>query len=242
MSPDTHRPVRVVTFEVDVPRSPAELVDAAAERGADRLELDVWNTADGWAIVNGGPTLECADGSRESIEDVTLRGSDGRPGLHTVEEALLAAHRRRIGLHFRVHERSVVRPLAAAIGVSGGSGHELLRRRFLVVADDAKIGRWLRSEAPELPSAVVLPEAGGGWRGALGRRLPNLARAAADADDLLLPNALAGGPTRIAALARTLARRGGYLWICDLTRAAAEALLSDPQLRGLGGVVERHTL
>jgi len=235
------RAVYAVEFDVaacapgDEPSGPA-LVAAAAAVGADRVVVHARATAEHWAVVHRDARVEVG-GEPRLLAELTLaevrgaRAADGR--VATLEETMLAAHRRGVGLVIRIHDGRVTAALAGALGVMAGSGPAALRTRYLVVVPDARIGKSLRRAAPDLPSARAIARAGGAWRGALARRFPNLARAAADADDLVVPGALAT-PERVERrLVPVLRRRGAFVWV----DAVPPALRHDYALTGAGGIL-----
>jgi len=213
------------------------LVAAAADAGLDRVVVHARATADGWAVVHRGARVAVGSGEVRALDELTLaearraRTSDGR--IATLEETMLAAHRRGLGLVIRIHEPLVTDALAGALGIMGGEGHASLRARYLVVVSDAKLGKRLRQGAPDLPSGRSLPAAGGGWRAALARRLPNLARAAADADDLVIHAALASPEHVRAKLVPVLRRRGAFVWVEGVAPEQADAYAET----GAGGVL-----
>lgn len=213
------------------------LVAAAAEAGADRVVVHARSTADGWAVVHQAPEVELRSGETRRLEDLTLaeareaRASDGR--IATLEETMLAAHRRGLGLVVRIHDGLVTDALAGALGIMAGEGTAALRARYLVVVPDARLGKRLRMGARDLPSARSLPVKGGGWRGALARRFPNLARAAADADDLVVHASLAT-PERVRdVLVPVLRRRGAFVWVEGVAPERRDAYAAG----GAGGVL-----
>jgi len=213
------------------------LVNAAARDGFDRVVVHARSTSDGWAVVHASPRVRLRSGDEGALADLTLAEArnavcaDGR--VATLEDTMLQAHRKRLGLVIRIHDTLVIQALGAALGIMAGDGHGELRSRYLVVVPDARIGKRLRMEASQLPSGRSLPHTGGGWRAALARKLPNLARAAADADDLVIHAKLASPSQVRDALIPKLARRGAYVWIEGVTaetRAAYENL-------GAGGLL-----
>jgi len=225
------RTVAVVEFDV-ANRNPGEhpsgraLVAAATRQGFDRVVVHARATADGWAVVHPHASVRMKDNADRPLADLTLaealraRCADGR--LVSLEDTMLEARRRKIGLVIRIHDTLVTEALAGALGIMAGDGrkndaHSELRSRFLVVVPDARIGKRLRTDSRPLPSGRSLPHIGGGWRGALVRRLPNFARAAADADDLVIHATLAS-PARVREkLVPHLAKRGAYVWIEGVT-------------------------
>jgi glycerophosphoryl diester phosphodiesterase len=217
------------------PSGPA-LVAAAERDGFDRVVVNVRSTADGWAVVHRDLRV-LYRGDEKSLSDLTLAETrdavtaDGR--VATLEETMLEAHRRDIGLVIRIHDTLVVEALTGALGIMAGEGHGELRRRYLVVVPDARIGKRLRMGAQHLPSARSIRPTGGAWRAALARRFPNLARAAADADDLVLSATLATPADLRDRWVPMLARRGAYVWVEGVTPATRP----DYENVGAGGLL-----
>lgn len=224
------RPLRVADFVLDgrpthlLPSGDA-LVRMAAEAHDDRVAVDVHATKDGWAVVHPGGVVSLDDGSEVTVESLTLadtrrvRLSGG--GLCTLEQVLLAAHKRGIGVVFRVRSTLAVKPLGAGIGVTGGSGHATFKRRFLAVVPDQRIGKRLRSDAKDVPSALELRRDERGYHAFVRRSFPNLARAGAAADDLLIPHDAYAWPKIENGLLPTLRKRGAGLWLTDVPPDAA---------------------
>jgi glycerophosphoryl diester phosphodiesterase len=216
------RPVKAAEYDL-TSLGPGEepsgraLVAAAADAGVDRVVVHARSTADGWAVVHRGANVRIGGGEDRPLDDLALsearkaRTADGR--VATLEETMLAAHKRDIGLVIRIHDTLVTDALTGALGIMAGEGPSALRARYLVIVPDARIGKRLRMGSPDLPSARALPAEGGGWRGALARKLPNLARAAADADDLVVPAALASPEQVRDKLVPVLRRRGAFVWV-----------------------------
>lgn len=182
--------------------SPAEVVDAAASRGAAFVAAFV----------------------EESDDDSLVAEVDGEliGGLARLASAAL---RRQVGLVLRLRDSTVISGLAKALGEEkDATASPRLRERLLVVVAAERVGRRLRADAPQFPSAYELPSSGGAL---LARLLPvNLRRASADADDLVVPwGAL--DPARLAnSVAPDLKKRGARLWLSEvpdgeLDRAAA---------------------
>jgi len=199
------------------------LVAAAARGGFDRVVVHARSTADGWAVVHANPTVRLRNGDEGKLADLTLAEArtaicvDGR--ISTLEDTMLEAHRRKLGLVIRIEETFVIGALAGALGIMAGDGHGELRRRYLVIVPNARIGKRLRADAEKLPSARSLPHDGGGWRAALARRYPNFARAAADADDLVVHTTLASPDVVRNKLVPLLGRRGAYVWVEGVTNS-----------------------
>ena len=137
-------------------------------------------------------------------------------GLCTLEQVLLAAHKRGVGVVFRVRSTLAVKPLDAGIGVTGGSGHATFRKRFLAVVPDQRTGKRLRSDAKDVPSALELRHGERGLHAVLRRTFPNLARAGAAADDLVIPHDLYPWTKVESGLLPTLRRRGAGLWLSEV--------------------------
>jgi hypothetical protein len=219
------RPLRVADFVLDgrpthlLPSGEA-LVRMASELRDDRVAVDLHTTKDGWGIVHPGHLVSMDDGNEVDVDSLSLadtrrvRLSGG--GLCTLEQVLLAAHRCHIGVVFRVRSTLAAKPLGAGIGVTGGAGHAAFRRRFLAVVPDQRIGKRLRSDAREVPSALEIRRGERGLHAFLRRSLPNLARAGAAADDLLVPHDAFPWPKIENGLLPTLRRRGAGLWLSDV--------------------------
>jgi len=230
------RPVRVANFvpppESVPPKGPA-LAARAAEHGYDRVLIWTHATKDDWLVAHPRPAVTIA-GEEWSIGKRTLaelRSSVEQPA--TLEETMLAAHRASIGLVVRLTDTTGIHALTGALGIMQGDGTNDLRRRYLVVVPNQRVGRRLRSDAKRLPSACWLEPTGGGWKGALARRFPNLARAACDADDVIV-DSRAFSPERVRNdLVPHLARRAAFVWVA-LCAGAAEADYADT---GVGGLI-----
>ena len=194
-------------------------VRRARALGFDRLWVDVRTTSDGWNVVHPSETVRF-EGEPRPFDDLSLgevKHSEEKPA--TLEETLLASYREGLGLLIALHDRRGCGSLDGALGIltggsrTGGDGTAELRRRFLVVVATRDVGERLRRDAPVLPSCYRLRATGGGWRAALARRMPNVARAAAQCDDLLVsattftPSELGRGPVP------KLRRRGAYVWV-----------------------------
>jgi len=207
------------------------LVAAARELGMDRVTLDVHASADGWAIVHPGPRVALIAGGEQDVDDLDLSDSGKVAvtggGLCTLEETLLSAHRAKLGLVLRLRSARAIVPVSAALGVMGGEGPQALRSRFLVIAGNQRMGRRLRTDAPDLPSALELTPGERGLKAALRRRMPNLARAGADTDDVVVPWGMLADRD-VPGLAKTLAGRGARLWVSDVTQARKGQAMSLP--------------
>ncbi len=201
--------------EIETPCPSAEsLVTWASAAGADRLAVRAWLGPQGWAVVH-----PCG------------ASADGAPSL---EEVMLAAHRASLGLVVRIAKTDVISSLAGGLGILGSEGPAELRRRYLVVVPSTRIGKWLRRDAGDLPSAREL-DAGTSIRSRLRRRAPNLARAASDADDLMV-SAATTSPQRVRdVLVPQLRRRGAFVWVADVPPEAR----SSYENLGAGGLLLR---
>ncbi len=216
------------------------LVERAHADGHEWLAIALHATLDDEGVVHPRSVVVMPDGESRPIAEIEfpetrrVQVTGGR--IRTFEEVLLRAHRAGVSLLVRVGTISALGPLAGGLGVMGAEKPAELRERYVAVVSSERLGKRLRTDAPIAPSALEVGTAGGGVRGALGRRLPNLARASAAADDLVLPLALCGGAKRVSALRATLARRGARLWISHVPpneEDAARAL-------GADGVVVRY--
>ncbi len=230
------RPVRVadyVTAPASVPAQGPALATRAAEQGYDRVLVWTHATKDDWLVAHPRPTVTI-DGEERRIEKLTL--AELRPCVErpaTLEETMLAAHKANIGLVVRLTDTTGIHALAGALGIMEGEDTSNLRRRYLVAVPNQRIGRRLRSDANPIPSARWLEPSGGGWKGALARRFPNLARAACDADDLIV-DARAFSPERVRNdLVPHLARRAAFAWVA-LADASQESDYADA---GVGGFI-----
>ena len=240
---DRERAVHVAEFDLSHCEPGAEpsgraLAAAAADAGADRVVVHVRATADGWAVVHCGANVLVHGGRQpQPLSELTLvqarkaRATDGR--VATLEETMLAAHNRGVGLVLRIHDTLVTEALTAALGIMAGEGTAALRARYLVIVPNARIGKRLRMGARDLPSGRSLPAEGGGWRGALARRLPNLARAAADADDLVIHASLASPERTRDKLVPLLRKRGAFVWVEGVSPEQRETYAAT----GAGGVL-----
>ncbi len=186
-------PILVADFELGGARpSPAEVVDAAAACGAAFVA----------AVV------------AENDDDTLAAEIDGERIGGLARLAALAL-RAQVGLFLRLTDTPPISGLARALGVErDAAAAPRLRDRFLVVVPGERIGRRLRADAPQFPSAYELPSSGGAL---LARLLPlNVRRGGADADDLVLPWGR-HDPARIATrIAPDLAKRGARLWLSDV--------------------------
>jgi hypothetical protein len=196
-------PVLVADFVLGGARpSPAEVVDAAASRGAAFAAAYV----------------------EEADDDSLLAEVDGERvgGLARLASAAL---RRQVGLVLRLRDTPPIKGLAKAFGEEkDATASPRLRDRLLVVVPTERVGRRLRADAPQFPSAYELPSSGGAL---LARLLPvNLRRASADADDLVVPWGRLDPARLTNSIAPDLAKRGARLWLSevpetDLDRATA---------------------
>jgi hypothetical protein len=195
--------VTIVVADFDVggakPTS-RDLVDAAHAGGATFVAVDV---------VDG--------------DDETPDAHVGERRVAKLERLRVEAARRDVGLYLRLRDTLSVFGLRDALGVAKGASSATLRGRFLVVVDAERVGKRLRHDAPELPSALELSPA---KRRGLARLMsPNFLRAAADADDLVVPWDDGGAEKLVVRIAPDLAKRGARVWIAglrdaDLARAA----------------------
>lgn len=218
--------------------SPERLVEATRSVGADRLVLPIQVTADPWAVVHPEERVARTDGggiALQSLDLGELRRTTVLPCLHTLEEVLLAIHKARLGAVLRLFDTPPIERVGAALGVTGGEGRTALLPRFLVTAPDRRVGRRLRADAPDAPSAYELRRGEQGWRRRLAARVPNLARANADADDLIVPWDHSDGDA-LAALSRKLAKRGARLFLGDVPPDRVDALRELP----VAGLIVRH--
>jgi len=184
------------------------------------------------AAVESGAAFVAAD---------VIDGDDETPEAHVggcriakLERFASEATRRSIGLFLRVPETSGVFGLRDALGVAKGTAATTLTERLLVVVSGERVGKRLRHDAPELPSALELTPAS--RRGLARFASPNFLRAAADADDLVVPWSDAGAARLVTKLASDLARRGARLWISDLS----DTDLADPDLPRVAGWIVRR--
>lgn len=235
-------PVRVADFVFDdvapdrLPSGPA-LVEAAERAKCERVVVDARATADGWVVVHPAAQVSGVDGSDVLFEDLTLDEvrvhTNGR--VASLEETLLAAHRRKRGLVIRIHDTATITGLSAALGIVAGDATAALRSRFLIVVPDSRIGKRLRADARTLPSALTLRASGGGLRAMLARRTANLARASADADDLIVSATSYAPDAALRSLVGKLSRRGAFVWVSDVTPDRESAYASC----GVGGLLLR---
>jgi hypothetical protein len=152
--------------------------------------------------------------------------------LSSLVDVQRAARRAELGLLVRIHDARTCAPLGAVFG-KRAKGPQDLRDSLLVVTQDTRVGKRLRSDARMLPSALELPGTPT-WPGAFARRLmPNLARATADADHLLVPHDLYPR-SKLERLASALALRGAELWLTRIpTRAEFSTSDGRTPTRGL---------
>jgi hypothetical protein len=227
----SRRPLRVADFDLDSTAEarlpPAlDVVRAGIDLGADWIAVTLHATADGWGVVHPRTTVAMPDGSSTPLADLDLAATrdavlhGGR--VSTLEEVLLEAHRARRGLLLRIADTRALASLAGGIGVMGGDGPASLRRRFLAVVRDAQSGKRLRMEVPDAPSALELTGTASGLRARLRGRFPNLARAAADADDLVLPVAAFAAHPKRESIPAALDRRGARLWLSNVPEDAED--------------------
>ncbi len=196
-------PIVVVDFELDGARPSArDVVARAVDHGARFVALDV------------------VDGDDET-PDAHVDGRRVAKFARFVDEAT----RREIGLFLRVRDTLVLFGLRETLGVAKGSSSDDARGRVLVVVPGERVGKRLRREAPELPSALEVPAAG---RRGLARFLTvNMLRAAADADDLVVPwNDDA--PRLVARIAPSLAMRGARVWASGVREEDAQRAAASP--------------
>jgi hypothetical protein len=237
----TASPLLVADFALDdlnlerLPRG-VRLVEEGVRRGADWIAADLWATADDWGLVHPRGHVPTPDGGQAAIAGLALAEAkeaalhDGPPC--TLEEVLLAAHKAGRGVLFRIRDVRAIPTLAGGLGVMGGEGPAPLRGRFLAAVRDTRAGRRLRTEAPDAPSALELVGEPPGVKGRLWRRFPNLHRAAADADDLIVPADVYQQLPRRDGLAARLVRRGARLWLSEVAPGDVGAW-TDPALAGL---------
>ena len=186
-------PLLVADFVLGGARpSPAEIVAAAAARGAAFVAAFVEKADDDSLVAE-------IDGERIS----------GLEGLAS------AAQRRQFGLVLRLRDTPPISGLAKALGEEkDAKASPRLRDRFLVVVAGERVGRRLRADAPQFPSAYELPSSGGAL---LARLLPvNLRRASADADDLVVPWGRVHPARLTSSIAPDLAKRGARLWLSEV--------------------------
>ena len=156
----------------------------------------------------------------------------------SLEQTMLAAHREHVGMLVRIHDTLGISALGAALGIMQGDQTENLRRRYLVVVADQRTGRRLRSDAAQVPSALLLRERGGKLQGVIARAFPNLARAGAEADDLIVPAALFTPDRLRKKLVPVLARRAAFAWVTGLD----ETTESEYADSGAGGLIVQRRL
>jgi hypothetical protein len=193
--------------------SPAELVDAAVARGA--------------ALVAAVIAEE---------EDDTLVAEVDEHRVGGLARLAAVSLRHNVGLLLRLRDTTPIVGLAKALSEEKDpSAAPRLRDRFLVVVPNERIGRRLRTDAPQFPSGYELPTSGDAL---LTRFFPvNMRRGAADADDLVVPWGRLD-PARLASkIAPDLAKRGARLWLSDVP----EADLDRATAVGAAGVVVRWT-
>jgi hypothetical protein len=205
-------PLLVADFELgDARPSAREFVEAAAARGAQFVVADV------------------EEGDDDSVE----ARRDGRlvAGLARLADE---AWRRQVGLFLRLSDTRALAGLRDALDVEKGAKVAALRDRVLVVVPGERVGKRLRRDVPEIPSALELSTAGRG----LSRFLPaNYRRAAADADDLVVPWDGPNAPALVAKVAPVLAKRGARLWVSNLKPEE----LDDASALPVAGLVARFS-
>jgi hypothetical protein len=208
-------PVLVADFVLGGARpAPVELVEAAVARGASFVAAAI----------------------AEDDDDALVAEVDGHRVGGLARLAALAL-RHQLGLLLRLHDTTAIDGLAQALGAEkDASAAPRLRERLLVVVPGERVGRRLRMEAPQFPSAYELPSSGDTI---LTRWLPvNVRRAAADADDLVVPWGRLD-PARLASrIAPDLARRGARLWLSDVPETEVDRATAV----GAAGVIVRWSL
>jgi hypothetical protein len=196
------RPIFVADFEIgDARPSGRDLVDAAVACGAGFVAGDVMDGEDETPEVHVGGTR-----------------------VATLARMRSEASRARLGLFLRLHDTLPIAAMREALGVEKGSPAAASRERLLVAVDGERTGKRLRHDAPELPSALELPVKS---RGLARFASPNVQRAGADADDLVVPWGRADVEKLIGRIAPILAVRGARVWVCGLQeteRVRAERL------------------
>lgn len=205
-------PVLVADFVLAGARpSPAELVEAAAARGAAFVAAVIEEDDDENLVVR-------VDGER----------------LGALARLATIATRRRVGLFLRLHDTLPIAGLAKALGEERDrAAAARLRERIVIVVPGERVGRRLRMEAPQFPSAFELPSSGDSF---LARLLPvNVRRAGADADDLVVPWGRLEPARLTSTIAPDLAKRGGRLWMSNVP----EGELDRANAVGAAGVVVR---
>lgn len=213
--------------------TPERIVEATRAAGAERAVLPIQSTDDPWAVVHPTERVTLRDGTELALSSLDLgraRRETDLPTLTTLEQVLLALHKAGLGAVLRLADTRPIGSVDAALGVTGGEGRPALLPRFLVTVPDRRVGRRLRADAPQLPSALELARPHD-WRGRLALAFPNLARANADADDLVVPWDLFP-PARLATLSSQLARRGGRVFLSGVPRDALDSV-RDHQVAGV---------
>jgi hypothetical protein len=181
----------------DARPSAADVVDAAALRGARFVAAD---------IVDG--------------DDETPDAHVGGRRVSSLARLNTVALRHQVGLFLRMRDTLALSGLGEALGAEKDVASVRLRERILVVVDGERVGRRLRREAPQFPSAF---EFGAGEKKGLLRFLPaNFQRAATDADDLVVPWGRFDARS-LTKLRTGLAKRGGRLWISGVAESDVEA-------------------
>jgi hypothetical protein len=182
--------------------SAADLADAASRAGAQFFAVTVPNHEAPQAHVDG-----------DRVADLERMASVLRS--------------RGLGVFARIEGTLPIPSLRDALGVAKGTSPATLRDRVLVVVDEERTGKRLRMEAPEFPSAYELRPKGDPVRGLLRFASPMWQRAAADAEDLVVPWGRLDGAKLADRYVPALRRRGARLWICgvdETTRAAAASV------------------
>ena len=176
----------------------------------------------GYAWVDAGPIGDEDD-------------DDGRAANARIRATISAARTERIGVVLTLENTRTADSLAALWESAGEELSERtvpnLRDRLLVVVPGERHGKRLRMAAPWAPSALDLAGRTG-FRRHLAKLMPNIHRAQADCDDLIVPHALFP-PQRLAALAQKLRTRGARL----IVRAARQEDAARLGQAGVYGVV-----
>jgi hypothetical protein len=185
--------ILVADFEiVGAKPSSRDLVEAAAAAGAAFVAVD----------------------AAEGDEDAPEAHLGGRR-VATIERLVAETSKRGIGLFVRLRDTPPLFGLREALGVTQGASSAASRDRLVVVVDRERVGKRLRRDAPELPSALELASAKPrGWKRFA---TPNFLRAAADADDLVVPWDGDAAAPLVARTAPLLAKRGARLWVSGLS-------------------------
>ena len=205
--------VLVADFEISG-RAPdaGEIVGAAVDRGAQFLAVAV------------------EEGDKDAPDAVA-----GGVRIARLSSVAAAARRRQVGLVARVTDTLVVYGLREALGVAKGASAAELRDRFLVVVATDRVGKRVRSDARELPSAYEIPRRP---RGFARFTSANMQRAAADCDDLVVPWGTIDEARIASRIVPDLARRGGRVWLSDVPPDDVHRAAALP----VAGVVVRFAL